>query len=229
MKLCVIPARGGSKRIPRKNIKDFCGIPLIARSIKTALEAEIFDEVIVSTDDAQIAEISLKYGAKTPFMRDKNLSDDYATSVDVIRDACIKMGDKFDTICCLYATTPLINSEILRDAALKFEKSDAEFLFSATKFDFAIQRAIKIDENGAVSMFYPQYATTRSQDLPSAYHDAGSFYFGKYEAWVEKKDIFAPHSRAFLLPRNLVCDIDTPEDFEFAMKLFKLNQSSQNA
>ncbi|MGG7048651.1 MULTISPECIES: pseudaminic acid cytidylyltransferase [unclassified Campylobacter] len=221
--LCVIPARGGSKRIPQKNIKDFFGKPLIAYSIQTALQSGVFDEVIVSTDDAQIAEVALKYGAKVPFVREADLSDDYTTSSDVVRDAIIRCGENFSQICCLYATAPLLTSEILREAAIKFDSIECEFLFSATEFGFPIQRAIKLDENNAVSMFYPQFERTRSQDLQRAYHDAGQFYFGTRSAWLDKKSVFAPHSQAFVLPRNLVCDIDTPEDFEFTKRLYKIN------
>lgn len=220
--LCVIPARGGSKRIPRKNVKDFLGKPLIAYSIEAALNSGVFESVIVSTDDADIADVAVKFGAQVPFMRGAALSDDYATSSDAVADAATRLGG-YAHVCCLYATAPLITGEILREAYGKFEEAECEFLFSATEFSFPIQRAIRLGEDGAASMFYPQFALTRSQDLERAYHDAGAFYFGRREAWLEKKPIFAPHSRAFLLPRNLVCDIDTPEDFEFAQKLYEIN------
>lgn len=220
--LCVIPARGGSKRIPRKNVKDFLGKPLIAYSIEAALNSGVFERVIVSTDDAEIADVAVKFGAQVPFMRDAALSDDYATSSDAVADAAARLGG-YSHVCCLYATAPLITGEILREAYGKFEEAECEFLFSTTEFNFPIQRAIRLSKDGAVSMFYPQFALTRSQDLERAYHDAGAFYFGRREAWLEKKPIFAPHSRAFLLPRNLVCDIDTPEDFKFAQKLYEIN------
>ena len=220
--LCVIPARGGSKRIPRKNVKDFLGKPLIAYSIEAALNSGVFERVIVSTDDAEIAYVAVKFGAQVPFMRDAALSDDYATSSDAVADAAARLGGYLH-VCCLYATAPLITGEILREAYGKFKEAGCEFLFSATEFSFPIQRAIRLEQNGTVNMFYPQFALTRSQDLERAYHDAGAFYFGRREAWLEKKPIFAPHSRAFLLPRNLVCDIDTPEDFEFAQKLYRIN------
>lgn len=220
--LCIIPARGGSKRIPKKNIKDFCGLPLIAYSIQTAIKSGVFDKVIVSTDDEKIAEVAQKFGAIVPFVREATLSDDYATSSDVVRDAILKCGNNFSQICCLYATAPLLTSDILREAALKFQSEKCEFLFSATEFGFPIQRAIRLDINGSVSMFYPEFELTRSQDLEKSYHDAGQFYFGTKSAWLSKKPIFAPHSRAFILPRNLVCDIDTIEDFEFAKKLYQI-------
>ena len=221
--ICIIPARGGSKRIPGKNIKDFLGKPLIAYSIEAALNSKVFSEVSVSTDDEMIANVAMEFGASVPFFRDANLSDDYATSTDVIKDAIRRINPSFSDVCCLYATAPLIRAEILKEAAGEFKKHECKFLFSATAFDFPIQRAIKLDENARVSMFYPQFEKTRSQDLEPAFHDAGAFYFGKKEAWLECSAIFAPHSKAYLLPRNLVCDIDTLEDFEFAKKLYLIN------
>lgn len=221
--ICIIPARGGSKRIPGKNIKDFLGKPLIAYSIEAALNSKVFSEVIVSTDDEMIANVAREFGASVPFFRDTNLSDDYATSTDVIKDAIRRVNSSFSDVCCLYATAPLITAEILKEAASEFKKDECKFLFSATAFDFPIQRAIKLDENARVSMFYPQFERIRSQDLEPAFHDAGAFYFGKKEAWLECSAIFAPHSKAYLLPRNLVCDIDTLEDFEFAKKLYLIN------
>ena len=221
--ICIIPARGGSKRIPGKNIKDFLGKPLIAYSIEAALNSKVFSEVIVSTDDEMIANVAREFGASVPFFRDASLSDDHATSTDVIKDAIGRVNSSFSDVCCLYATAPLITAEILNEAAGEFKKHECKFLFSATAFDFPIQRAIKLDENARVSMFYPQFEKTRSQDLEPAFHDAGAFYFGKKEAWLECNAIFAPHSKAYLLPRNLVCDIDTLEDFEFAKKLYLIN------
>ena len=221
--ICIIPARGGSKRIPGKNIKDFLGKPLIAYSIEAALNSKVFNEVIVSTDDEIIANVAREFRANVPFFRDASLSDDYATSTDVIKDAIGRVNSSFNDVCCLYATAPLITAEILKEAAGEFKKQECKFLFSATAFDFSIQRAIKLDENARVSMFYPQFEKTRSQDLEPAFHDAGAFYFGKKEAWLECSAIFAPHSKAYLLPRNLVCDIDTLEDFEFAKKLYLIN------
>ena len=221
--ICIIPARGGSKRIPGKNIKDFLGKPLIAYSIEAALNSKVFNEVIVSTDDEIIANVAREFGANVPFFIDASLRDDYAKSTDVIKDAIGRVNSSFSDVCCLYATAPLITAEILKEAAGEFKKQECKFLFSATAFDFPIQRAIKLDENARVSMFYPQFEKTRSQDLEPAFHDAGAFYFGKKEAWLECSAIFAPHSKAYLLPRNLVCDIDTLEDFEFAKKLYLIN------
>ena len=221
--ICIIPARGGSKRIVGKNIKDFLGKPLITYSIESALNSKVFSEVIVSTDDEMIANVAREFGASVPFFREASLSDDYATSTDVVKDAIRRANSSFSDVCCLYATAPLITAEILKEAASEFKKDECKFLFSATAFEFPIQRAIKLDENARVSMFYPQFERTRSQDLEPAFHDAGAFYFGKKEAWLQCSAIFAPHSKAYLLPRNLVCDIDTLEDFEFAKKLYLIN------
>ena len=180
--ICIIPARGGSKRIPGKNIKDFLGKPLIAYSIEAALNSKVFNEVIVSTDDEMIANVAREFGASVPFFREAGLSDDYATSTDVIKDAIRRTNSSFSDVCCLYATAPLIRAEILKEAAGEFKKQECKFLFSATAFDFPIQRAIKLNENARVSMFYPQFEKTRSQDLEPAFHDAGAFYFGKKES-----------------------------------------------
>lgn len=151
--LCIIPARGGSKRIPRKNVKDFLGKPLIAYSIEAALNSGVFERVIVSTDDAEIADVAVNFGAQVPFMRDAALSDDYATISDAVADAAARLGEKYSRVCCIYATAPLITGEILREAYGKFEEAECEFLFSATEFSFPVQRAIKLDDKGAVSMF----------------------------------------------------------------------------
>ena len=177
--ICIIPARGGSKRIVGKNIKDFLGKPLIAYSIEAALNSKVFSEVIVSTDDEAIANVAREFGASVPFFREASLSDDYATSTDVIKDAIRRAHSSFSGVCCLYATAPLVTAEILKEAAGEFKKEGCKFLFSATAFDFPIQRAIKLDESARVSMFYPQFEKTRSQDLEPAFHDAGAFYFGK--------------------------------------------------
>ncbi|MFG5100767.1 pseudaminic acid cytidylyltransferase [Campylobacter lari] len=225
--LCIIPARGGSKRIPRKNIVDFLGKPLIAYSIESALNSGIFDDVIISSDDDEIIEVALKYGAKTPFVRKKELSDDYASSTAVIQDAIIMLEkqDKFyENACCLYATAPLIDEFILKKAFEQFNQENCKFLFSACEFEYPIQRAFYLNEKHQVHMFEEKYYASRSQDLIKAYHDGGAFYFGKKEAWLEENFMFKPYSKAFLLPRNKICDIDTFEDLEFAKILYQFNK-----
>ncbi|MBZ7939697.1 MULTISPECIES: pseudaminic acid cytidylyltransferase [Campylobacter] len=224
--LCIIPARGGSKRIPRKNIIDFLGKPLISYSIENALNSQIFDEVIVSSDDEEIIEVALKFGAKVPFKRSVYLSDDYASSTAVIQDAIQilqKQGQNYDHICCLYATAPLISADILKQAFENFIQNKSQFLFSACEFDYPIQRAFYLDEKKQVNMFDEKYYQSRSQDLTKAYHDAGAFYFGTSKAWLENDFMFRPYSSVFLLPKNLVCDIDTFQDLEFAKILYRVN------
>lgn len=223
--VCIIPARGGSKRIPHKNIVDFHGKPLIAYSIENALNSGVFDEVLVSSDDEKIINIALDYGANVPFVREKELSDDYSSSTVVIQDAISqleKLGRNFENVCCLYATTPLLSANILKEAYEKFLTNKSEFLFAACEFDYPIQRAFKLDEKQRVSMFDENFYFSRSQDLEKAYHDAGAFYFGKKEAWLEKDFMFKTYSSVFLLPKNLVCDIDTAKDLEFAKMLYTL-------
>lgn len=226
--LCIIPARGGSKRIPKKNIIDFLGKPLIAYSIENALNSGIFDDVIISSDDEEIIKVALKYGAKVPFVRKKEFSDDYTNSIDVIKNAIKTLeeqGQFYDNICCLYATAPLINENILKKAYNDFIKEKCKFLFSACEFEYPIQRGFYLDKQNKTHMFNEKYYHIRSQDLIKAYHDGGAFYFGKKEAWLNEDFMFKPHSKAFLLPRNKICDIDTFEDLEFAKMLYQFNKA----
>lgn len=223
MNIAIIPARGGSKRIPRKNIKLFHGKPMIAFSIEAALHSGCFDKVIVSTDDAEIAEVAKVYGAEVPFLRPNDISDDYATTMDVMAHAifwCVENNWDIDNACCLYATAPFVTADYLKQGFKKLTHEDCEFVFSATSFPFPIQRAIKIAQNGEVNMFSSENELVRSQDLEEAYHDAGQFYWGKKEAFLQKKSIFSPHSKVVLLPRKHVQDIDTQEDWELAESLY---------
>jgi len=227
MNIAIIPARGGSKRIPRKNIKDFHGKPMIAYSIEAALTSGCFDKVIVSTDDAEIAEVARAYGADTPFLRPVNISDDYATTMDVMEHAiqwCLKEGWELEVVCCLYATAPFVRASDLQKGHDLLNNSDAEYVFSATSFPFPIQRAIKLDSSGSVSMFSPENELVRSQDLEEAYHDAGQFYWGRSAAFLNKLSVFSPHSKVVLLPRSRVQDIDTLEDWVSAEHLFSIMQ-----
>jgi len=220
MNVAIIPARGGSKRIPRKNIKMFHGKPLIAYSIQAALDSKIFDKVIVSTDDKEIADIALSYGAEVPFMRDDVLSDDYSSSMDVFEDAIAKLDD-VDIACMIYATAPLLQASYLKEGFLKLQNSDAVNAFSATSMPFPIQRTFKIDANGRCQMFTPEHFYTRSQDLEEAYQDAGQFYFKKVKIQSDKI-MFAQDSIPILLPRHLVQDIDTLEDFKRAEVMYEV-------
>jgi len=225
MNIAIIPARGGSKRIPRKNIKLFHGKPMIAYSIEAAKNSGCFDKIIVSTDDQEIAEIAKQYGAEVPFIRPNDIADDYATTMDVMQHAitwCEQQQWNVTHVCCIYATAPFILASDISKGFEKVSKANVEYAFSATTFPFPIQRAITVNEDGAVSMLEPQYANTRSQDLIEAYHDAGQFYWGKASAFLTGKAIFSTHSQAVILPRKRVQDIDTPEDWELAEMLYSV-------
>jgi pseudaminic acid cytidylyltransferase len=223
MNLAIIPARGGSKRIPRKNIKLFHGKPMIAYSIEAAKQSGCFDRVIVSTDDQEIADVALRYGAEVPFLRPEKLSDDHATTMDVMQHAlnwCEAKGWEVENVCCLYATAPFVLPEYLQQGYQCLSSENAQFVFSAAIFSFPIQRAIKLSPAGEISMFYPEHEQVRSQDLAEAYHDAGQFYWGKASAFKNALPIFSTHSRVILMPRSRTQDIDTPEDWEFAEILY---------
>ena len=182
MNVAIIPARGGSKRIPKKNIKDFCGNPMISYPIKVALKSKIFQRVIVSTDDNEIAKVSESFGAEVPFIRPKNISDDFATTGDVMSHAAKWLKENANhlaSVCCIYATAPFIKKDDLIKAYNLFKENKWSFVFSATSFPFPIQRAIKLNEEGGIKMFQPEHFESRSQDLTESYHDAGQFYFGK--------------------------------------------------
>ena len=228
MKLAIIPARGGSKRIPRKNIKTFCGKPMIAYSIEAAQKSGCSDKTFVSTDDEEIAAYAQSLGADVPFMRPKELSDDHTATIPVIAHAItasVENLSQIEAVCCIYATAPFVQPTYIQEAYQKLLTCKAAYCFSATSFPFPIQRAIRLTNDDRVEMFSPEHFNTRSQDLEEAYHDAGQFYWGTPEAWLEGKVIFAPHSTAVLLPRHLVQDIDTPEDWtraEFMMRALNL-------
>lgn len=224
MNVAIIPARGGSKRIPRKNIKAFCGKPMIAWSIEAARKSGVFDRIIVSTDDDEIARVAHHYGAEVPFKRPEELSNDFATTIDVIHHAIteLKKNYIFENVCCIYATAPFIQSEDLIEAFKKLNREECDYVFSATSFPFPIQRAVKVNSNGFIEMFNPQHEKSRSQDLEPAFHDAGQFYWGKPSAFLERKGFFTSKSILQLLPRERVQDIDTQDDWDVAENLFKL-------
>ena len=224
MKIAIIPARGGSKRIPRKNIKLFFGKPLIAYSIEAALNSKIFDRVIVSTDDIEIAEVAKKYGAEVPFLRPKKISDDFATTMDVIQHALSwfeKTEQSVTFVCCIYATAPFITSDVLIRGLSALIEGNFNYDFGATSFPFPIQRALKLNIDGSSEMFMPEHINTRSQDLEEAYHDAGQFYWGKCSAFLKNEPMFSSASFAVILPRSSVQDIDTLEDWYNAELMYK--------
>jgi len=231
MRLAVIPARGGSKRIPRKNIRPFGGRPMIAWSIDAALQSGCFDRVIVSTDDDEIAEVARAAGASVPFLRPAALSDDHTGTIPVVAHAVQWLTDHADAgeapteVCCLYATAPFVQPADLQRRLDLLQSSGAQYPFSVTSYAFPIQRAIRLDAGGRVAMFDPAQFNTRSQDLEEAFHDAGQFYWGLASAWLQGLRIFSPDAVAVHLPRNRVQDIDTPEDWTRAEWLWRAMQA----
>jgi N-acylneuraminate cytidylyltransferase len=222
--IAVIPARGGSKRIPRKNIRPFCGKPIIAYSIEAALDSGLFDQVIVSTDDEEIAEVSRGLGADVPFLRPAELADDYTGTNAVAKHAIQWLHQNTDRqveyACCIYATAPFLQASYLKEGFDRLINSDKSFVFSVTSFPFPIQRAIKINPAGEVVAFHPENYYVRSQDLEEAYHDAGQFYWGRAEAYLNDVIPFSPVSLPVVLPRHLVQDIDTEEDWTHAEYMY---------
>lgn len=224
MKLCVIPARGGSKRIPKKNIRLFCGKPIIEWSIKAALSSKCFDKVIVSTDCEEISSLSKKIGAEVPFLRPKSLSDDYTPTIPVINHAIEYMQKKhgeIELVCCIYATAPFIESKYIKEGLRKLIDQKANFAFSVTSFPFPIQRAIKLNPENKSQMFFPDNFNKRSQDLEQSFHDAGQFCWGKSSAWLENKGVFDNNAVPIIIPRYKVQDIDNEEDWIRAELMFK--------
>lgn len=231
MRIAVIPARGGSKRIPRKNIRLFCGKPIIVYSIEAALDADVFDQVVVSTDDAEIAEVACKAGADVPFLRPKELADDHTPTVPVIRHAiewAMANRGKVSAVCCIYSTAPFVTAVHIREAYSKLiDEQVTGYVFTATSFPFPIQRAFRIKGDGCCEMFHPEHYNTRSQDLEDAYQDAGQFYWGLAESYLNDKMFFSTDSKPFLIPRHRVQDIDTLQDWTRAEILWRVLQESE--
>lgn len=222
-RLAVIPARGGSKRIPNKNIKVFCGKPIIAWSIEAAMASNCFDRIIVSTDDHRIADIAEKYGAEVPFFRPPELCDDHTATAPVIAHAIQWHRQRNidpEIVCCIYATAPLISADDIKKGLSLLNETKADYSFAVTRYEFPIQRAVKITASGRIEMFSPEHFKTRSQDLPEAFHDAGQFYWGRADAWLEERPIFSERAVPILLPRYRAQDIDTLEDWILTESLF---------
>lgn len=218
--VAIIPARGGSKRIPRKNLALFDGVPMIVRSIRTALDSGLFEQVVVSTDDAEIADVARAHGAQVPFLRPAALADDFTGTAAVIVHA-LQQLPAFDYACCVYATAPLLQVRYLREGfELLARNPDKSFAFSVCDFGFPVQRALTLDGQGALTALYPEFRDTRSQDLPDAFQDAGQFYWGRCEAWLRGEVLYSPASLPVILPRHLVQDIDTPQDWTRAQYLY---------
>ncbi|MDH5828675.1 pseudaminic acid cytidylyltransferase [Sphingobacterium faecium] len=217
--ICIIPARGGSKRIPRKNIKDFLGKPIIAYSIEAALNSGLFSEVMVSTDDQEIAEIAIKYGAKVPFMRSLTNADDYATLSDVIEEVkeyYIEHKFIFDNICCILATAPFVNSHLIDQTYLFMKRNSFDSIRPVVQFSSPPQRGLEL-KNGALNFVNPEYAKTRTQELEPIYYDAGLFYWMNFEVGLK-----GTNKGGFVVSERLAQDIDTEDDWEMAELKFKL-------
>lgn len=221
--IAIIPARGGSKRIPRKNIKPFMGKPIIAFSIEAALQSGLFDEVMVSTDDEEIAETARQYGAKVPFMRSADTSNDYAGTADVILEV-LKMykeqGREFDTVCCIYATAPFVTSGRLAEAYSKLSDT-IDSVFTCVAYSYPVQRSLHVVD-GKICMVYPEYAASRSQDLEPIYHDAGQFYVSRIASFVRDKTFWGKKTAGLILPELEVQDLDTQTDWTLAEMKYQL-------
>lgn len=226
--LAIIPARGGSKRIPRKNIKDFLGKPIIAYSIESAITSGLFDEVMVSTDDEEIAVIAKRYGAKVPFKRTSKTSNDHATTFEVIEEVLVKyksLNEFFKYTCCLYPCAPFVTDNKLMDAFRLLKNNSFDSVFPIMSFGFPIQRALKMKNNNKVIFFYPEFGLTRSQDLEHSYHDAGQFYWLDTEICLKKKAIITENSGSVIITEMEGQDIDNEMDWELAELKYELLQS----
>ncbi len=225
--VAIIPARGGSKRIKKKNIKAFCGSPIISYSISAAIKSNLFDRILVSTDDNEIAEVALSFGAEVPFVRPKNISDDQTGTIPVIKHA-INWLDKseplyeFEYACCIYPTAPFVTAVLLRSAFNKLVKENANFSMPVTKFDYPVQRALYLSGSKNICMVDEKLFTARSQDLEDRLHDTGQFYWGKKSAWLSKKTLFGSSSVPVIIPSYQCHDIDTVEDWQYAEMKYKL-------
>lgn len=225
MKIALIPARGGSKRIPRKNVRHFCGQPMICWVVQAAKHSGCFDRIVVSTDDAEVAEVAVSSGAEVPFLRPAWLSDDNTGLIDVIRHAInelVPQPGSDDWVCNLLATAAFLQAQDLQAAwELIDERRDVDFALAVAAFPAPVQRALKLDKESRVSMFDPEQFPKRSQDLEPAYHDAGQFCWGRAQAWLKVSNVFTPSCVAMRLPAYRVQDIDTPDDWSRAEWLFK--------
>ena len=219
--ICIIPARGGSKRIPRKNVKDFLGKPIIAYSIEAALSSSLFDEVMVSTDDKEIATIAKQYGASVPFMRSAETANDYATTADVLKEVLSeykKRGMVFDNLCCIYATAPLIAPQDINDAYNRLSQGDFASVYPVVQFSYPIWRCLDVAEDGSMKRHWPEYENSRSQDLPKEYHDTGTFYWDK----LQQGALASGKIGAIIVPEDRVQDIDTETDWKLAEMKYKV-------
>lgn len=222
--VAIITARSKSKRIPFKNIKEFCGKPIMAYSIEAALSSKIFDEVMISTDSEEFAAVAKEYGASVPFLRSKETSNDYATTADVLIEVVEdykKNGRDFDEICCIYPTAPFVTAQRLSEAVGEMRRRQADCIMTVVRYAFPPQRGFMIRAN-KISFQYPEYERTRSQDLEPIYHDCGQFYIIKTEALLKYKSLIVPNTIPYIMPSEEVQDIDTMSDWEIAEAKYKV-------
>lgn len=224
--LCIIPARGGSKRIPRKNVKPFLGKPMLAYSLEVALQTGLFDEVMVSTDDEEIAEVARQYGAKVPFMRSTETANDYATTGDVLKEVISKyqeQGQEFDYFCCFYATAPLVQSQDIIAAFERLQQSDFTCVYPVVQFSYPIWRCLDLAEDGTMTRHWPEFENSRSQDLPKEYHDTGTFYWYKTREWLSGNIRVG----GIEVPETTIQDIDTETDWRLAEMKYQLMHNNE--
>ncbi|GMQ47871.1 pseudaminic acid cytidylyltransferase [Vibrio sp. 10N] len=225
MRVAVIPARGGSKRIPRKNIKLFHGKPIIAYSLEAALGAGCFDRVIVSTDDQEIADVAREYGAEVPFIRTPELADDFTGTNAVVADALRRLNISDGEACCIYATAPFVTTKTLNCGLSTLKASGGDYAVTVTSFPFPIQRAARVNDEEMLELNEPEHRMTRSQDLPEMFHDAGQVYWGTAQAFLQDVPLFSGTTSPIVLPRHFVQDIDTPEDWVRAEAMYHVLRS----
>jgi N-acylneuraminate cytidylyltransferase len=222
--VAIIPARGGSKRIPRKNIRPFLGKPIIGYAIEAAQQSGLFDEVMVSTDDAEIADVARQYGASVPFIRRPETANDFATTADVLAEVLVEyeqQGKIFDYGCCLYPTAPFVTTDLLQQAFSTLTQQQFDTVYPIQRFSFPIQRAVKLND-GQVHWFEPEYALTRSQDLEPAYHDAGQFYFFRVATFQKTGRLITDHSGGIVISEMDAHDIDNEIDWQLAELKYKM-------
>lgn len=228
--IAIITARGGSKRIPKKNIREFCGKPIIAYSIEAALNSELFDEVMVSTDSEEIAEIAKRYGASVPFLRSAEASSDFATTVDVLLEVIGRfedIGNEYDTLCCIYPTAPFVTADKLVNAKSLLNETSADSVFTVAPFSFPPQRGVIINES-KVSFCYPEYEKMRSQDLRPVYHDCGQFYFCRTNSLKLYHSLVTENTAAIVVPEMEMQDIDNETDWQLAELKYSLLKESES-
>jgi pseudaminic acid cytidylyltransferase len=230
--IAILPARGGSKRIPRKNIRLFCGIPILARTIATVRGSNIFDRIVVSTDDEEIAAVAIAAGAEVPFIRPSEISDDFATTVAVVAHAVdwlVRHGSEITSVCCVYPTAPFLRKDDLIAGRSMLNESDWDYVFACARFGSSVFRAMKRSQDGALQMFAPELSAVRTQDLEQVVYDAGMFYWGRTAAWLHQRPVLGGRSAAVLIPRGRAHDLDELDDWQVAEALFRLDENLSGA